>query len=259
MNYIEEQNEDFKDILENLHRELEDDEENFVEYKKTMLKKVMNLENNLKNCVEKQEWSVIKRKLDEFENQISKISSSVEKVNKLFSSTDGNLINAELYERIKQLENNIESQDKQMRMKNIIIKGLKKGNSGTREEVAEMLKKELFVEPEIEECQVIREGSNSTDRIIMVKLKNYEDKRIIMTRRVLLKGKNFIIHDDLTRNERQAQFFIRERAREERIKGAFVKVFRGKLFVNGECWVYAQNYVNADNYRFIRPIKETAV
>ncbi|XP_044574719.1 uncharacterized protein LOC123258643 [Cotesia glomerata] len=224
-----------------------------------MLTKVMNLENNLKNCVEIHEWSVIKTKLDEFEVQISKISSSVEKVNKLFSSTDGNLINAGLYERIKKLENNIESQDKQMRMRNIIIKGLKKGNSGTREEVAEMLKKELFVEPEIEECRVIREGSNSTDRIIMVKLKNYEDKRIIMTRRVLLKGKNFIIHDDLTRNERQAQFFIRERAREERIKGAFVKVFRGKLFVNGECWVYAQNYVNADNYRFIRPVKETAV
>ncbi|XP_053593201.1 uncharacterized protein LOC103576583 isoform X1 [Microplitis demolitor] len=248
----EEQNEEFRenftDELNILYKKLDDDEENFVQFKKEMEIKIINLENKMKNFVEREEkWMGIKKKFDEFEETLNKISRSV----------DRDIINVGLFERIKNVEKNIELREKQIRMRNIIIKGLKKGNSETREEVVEMLKKELFVEPEIEECRVIREGNNSTDRIIMVKLKNYEDKRIIMTRRVLLKGKNFRIHDDLTWNERQIQLFIKEKAREEKQKGAFVRILRGKLYVNGECWEYRENEIN--NYRLIKPIRETAV
>lgn len=78
------------------------------------------------------------------------------------------------------------------------------------------MNKELQIEIKIEEARWMNREANT----IIVKLKNWEDKRCIIERKSKLKEKNVFIDNDLTWNEREIQRNLRKIAMTKREKGA---------------------------------------
>lgn len=145
--------------------------------------------------------------------------------------------NKELKRKVEVLERRCEAAEKREKKKNIIIKGA----SGRKESVEEVVKdvfKEMGCvgyEKRIEDMFEIGKGK---EKAILVKMERYEDKRKLLEKRTNLKGSRIFVDDDLTIKERMRQKKIRAWAKNEREKGATVKIGYNRAFKNGTEYVW---------------------
>jgi hypothetical protein len=77
--------------------------------------------------------------------------------------------------------------------------------------------------------------------MVLVELKNMDEKRKLMMAKKRLIGTKIYVDDDLTVEERGVQWRIRERAAEERKKGKVVKVGYRKVMIGNEWLVWGEN------------------
>lgn len=142
----------------------------------------------------------------------------------------------EMQGRIKGLEWERERKKREERRTNIVIKGeeFEEGNIG--EKVEEFVRKNLSIEIGVEKAYIAKGGGEGRKgKVVIAKLKNWDMKRQVMSRKRGLK-RGIYIDDDLTEKERNIQRQARRRVKEERERGKEARVGYMKIKV-GEKWL----------------------
>lgn len=125
-----------------------------------------------------------------------------------------------LTERIERLEKTEENRERKEKKLNVVIKGI--DIKGEVEEIQEFMKQKLKVDIKIEDTQVIK--TINSNKIIKVKLTDWESKMKIRENKKLLKEEKIFIDDDLTFTQREIQRKIIKYAEEQKTLGKRVKV-----------------------------------
>lgn len=122
----------------------------------------------------------------------------------------------------------LEKKSNSQRRKNIVIKGIQKGNSvlGT---VETFLREALQIETKVKNAYQV--GRNDLS-IFVAELESMEVKSQIMRKKYMLRGTEIYIDDDLLKNEREIQKKIRECAKTERDKNRKVKIGYKKICID---------------------------
>ena len=142
--------------------------------------------------------------------------------------------------KLHEIETKEESRRRQERKNNIIIKHAiteESRNISTQEEVKEIFES-LEVEANYEETRYIGKDWKGR-KMIIVKMKKFEDKLEVLRSKRKLVGQECYIENDMTKKERQIQSRLRTRAKEERNKGNTVRVGYQKIEINGR-WEYCE-------------------
>jgi len=90
----------------------------------------------------------------------------------------------------------------------------------------ELLKDKLGLEAKVAGCK-------ESGTVVVVKLKDEEEKKEIMKNKYKLKGNNIFIENDLSWEERNVQGKINKWAKEQRGRGLDIKVGIGRVRVKG--------------------------
>ena len=136
-------------------------------------------------------------------------------------------------ERMRRIEKEWEMRERKERRRNVIIRGLEIKEGKKREAVKSLLN-EIGVEAKLEEMSRVGGGEGSD--ILLVKLENEEQKREIINKKKILRGRKERIGEDLTWRERRMKWRLEEIARMERERGRRTWVGYGKINIDGEWW-----------------------
>lgn len=206
----------FTDILNEI-KEIRRQNEDFREETK---KNITDLKNEIKN---------FDKKLEE------KCCSLEEKIISGENSTNDSVRRIE--ERLKTLENAEEKRQRSEKRNNIIIKSkdFDEETNNTKDDKVKAILRKIECKEDYTRATFI--GRDKLDRgLVKVQMKTMEDKIAVMKNKSKLKGQDCYIDSDLTRQEREIQQTLRQRAREEREKGNTVQVGYQKMLINNQ-WV----------------------
>ena len=157
----------------------------------------------------------------------------------------------ELEDRITKLENRMRQKDRDERRNNIVIKGIKIKETNIEAEVEKMLQEKIGVEVKIREAYKIAE--NRDKDIVLAKLEQRKHKTSVMINKGKLRGENWYIEDDLTKEEQEIQREIVKRAKEERKRGLRATIGYRKLNIDGK------KYTWSDAGKCLLPVKEQEI
>lgn len=138
--------------------------------------------------------------------------------------------------------------DRDERRNNIVIKGIKIKETNIEAEVEKMLQEKIGVEVKIREAYKIAE--NRDKDIVLAKLEQRKHKTSVMINKGKLRGENWYIEDDLTKEEQEIQREIVKRAKEERKRGLRATIGYRKLNIDGK------KYTWSDAGKCLLPVKE---
>src|SRR5436190_8292910 len=130
----------------------------------------------------------------------------------------------------------MEREDKKQ---NIIIKGIEKEEGELKESVRNIIK-ELGVEAEIKNVRKTGGRKEGREEMAVVTLGSWEQKKKVMEKKRLLKGRKERIDDDLTWQERRIRQKLIEIAIGEERKGKRVSVGRGWVRIDGKWWNWVE-------------------
>ncbi|XP_011688394.1 PREDICTED: uncharacterized protein PF11_0207-like [Wasmannia auropunctata] len=135
---------------------------------------------------------------------------------------------------VRQLKKVIEEKERKERKNNLVIRGLKRGEGDWRETAKDFLAKEFGVKEGVKRIQIVgKEGREA----IIVEMSGWELKEEIMKEKKKLGNRRIYIDHDLTPEERQVQWKIRERAKKEKLEGKQVKIGYRKIIIQGKIHV----------------------
>lgn len=137
-----------------------------------------------------------------------------------------------LNEKINQLENWAEKQEKIRRKNNIIINGDGAKQLENKQAIQEFIGKELGVQAEVEEAYIVKK--NGIEKGTIVKLRNFEQKREVMANKKKLNGTKIFIENDMTWKEREIQWKLRQIKKEKEMDGGKVVVGYQKILIKGK-------------------------
>ena len=121
----------------------------------------------------------------------------------------------------------------------ILIKGLRLGCMELRKCVQGALRR-IDAKVEIMEVRWVSNEGRGAKQMALVKLKNRDHKREIMTKKKELHGSSEKIEDDMTWGERKMQFMLRKMKEEERRKGRETWVKYKKIRIEDEWWKWKE-------------------
>jgi len=125
----------------------------------------------------------------------------------------------------------IENQERIERKNNIVIMRLENSSKNAKDRAIEFFKEKLEIQIEDKVKWVKEVGINK--KLILVSLKDWEDKQEVMGEKGQLKGTKIYINHDLSREDRDIQCKLKEIAKQEREQGAEVKLGFRKIRING--------------------------
>lgn len=129
---------------------------------------------------------------------------------------------------------NIERREKKT---SIVIKEVDR-ERGNAKEIVSKIVRELAGEELVKEIKEVYSIGKEKDKVILVKMSEYENKSKVMANRNKLKGTQIYLDDDLSKEEREVQRHVRIWADEERKKGRSVKIGRGKCSIGEDVYVW---------------------
>lgn len=141
-----------------------------------------------------------------------------------------------MLERIENLENKLERNEKEKRRNNIIVKGESLDENENKTTLESLFQNKLKVKANVKNFHY--KENNPQWKTIWVEIDNWEQKSLIMQNKRLLKGSNVYVEHDLTVDERNTQREIRKIAKAEKDKGKNVKIMYRKLIVEGKVFVW---------------------
>ena len=109
----------------------------------------------------------------------------------------------EMRKRLAELESKTQRQEKYEKRNNIVIKGVKTSSTNIEEEIENMIKTDIGVEVKVIEAYNI--GKPTGKNIIVARLEQWKQKTLLMRNKSKLRGKNYYIDDDLTKEEQEIQ------------------------------------------------------
>lgn len=118
--------------------------------------------------------------------------------------------------RLRKIEKEGEMRERKERRRNSIVKGLEV-KEGKKREIVENLLGDIGAEVKVEE--ISRVGGGKGKEIWLVRLENDDQKREVMRKKKILKGRKEKIMEDLTWRERKMKWRLEEIARREREEG----------------------------------------
>jgi len=121
-------------------------------------------------------------------------------------------------ERVRKLERRCEIRERGERKRNLLIRGLKEGKEGMREEVERVMKR-IGVEVKVKEIRRIETGRKEIGSRAIVRVESEDEKTRIMQNKWKLKGGELWIEDDLTWEERRIKWKLTQIARIEEERG----------------------------------------
>ncbi|KAK4872933.1 hypothetical protein RN001_014962 [Aquatica leii] len=133
------------------------------------------------------------------------------------------------------MKKRLEAQEKNSKKNNIIIKGTTAQDNNLKVWLKELIKKETGARIEVETVYKI---GKQKPKMVITKLKNFEQKMEVIKNKYKLGGKNIYIDSDLTYEEQKTQEIIRKIAKEEKNKGNSIKVSYKKLEINGVKYIW---------------------
>lgn len=147
----------------------------------------------------------------------------------------GRIAEKRLEERVKKMEWKAEIDEKQLRRRNLMFKGVKGGEGNLKKRVAN-ISREIGVEIEIEELRSVKMGREDRGELVTVKVRSKENKRKIRENKGKLKGRDIWIEEDLTFRARKIRWILRRFAEEKRKKA--LRVGYGKVWLEGIWWFW---------------------
>lgn len=187
----------------------------------------------------------------ELTNRITTIEDGFKQLKATSATAQNSQGDAALFKTIESLKRNIEFQERQLKKKNIIIRGWapQSQSSSIQKEVDAFLCANLGISenPSEEVIQLSR------DKKVLVKLRNFKDKlEIFKNKRQVLGPQKIFIDGDLTFLERSIQTKLMGLACAERRKGLKAAVFGNKIDLQGVQWLWDER---ADK---LRPLNDAA-
>lgn len=136
---------------------------------------------------------------------------------------------------VKKLKRIIEDKERKDRKNNIVIRGLRNEKEEAKKVGKEFLEKEFGAGGKI---KYIKTEGKEKREVIIVEMENWQTKEKIMKEKSKLRGRNIFIDHDKTKEEREVQRKLRERAGREREEGRKVKVGYRKIIVEGKVYIW---------------------
>ena len=172
------------------------------------------------------------------EELIKKVDENTEETRKLREDSKEkeqkwNKERQEMGDKITKLEKRLEGLDRERRRNNVIIKGIDLDGHNLSETVSKLIKEKLNVETQVKSAVLM---DRTDTKVIIVQLRDFQEKMKVMKNKYKLKGLNIYMEDDLTPAERQTQYEIRKKAKEIGNMGKAVKIGYRKLIVDGEIY-----------------------
>lgn len=211
-----------KEIIQEM-AELRNEMRKWEEVREKMEKRMKSLEQKL----EKQDEN--NKKIAQLENRIVQIEKAKPEPGIGKSGNNER-------ERLRQMERRLERKEREERKRNVVIKGLRLEGKELKEEVENVFKR-IDAKVEIEEVRSVGKETRR-EKIVLVKLKKWEHKRDVMTKKRKLYGSSERIEDDLTWMERSMQYKLRKIAEQERSKGKRTWVKYGRIQIEEVWWVW---------------------
>lgn len=148
---------------------------------------------------------------------------------------------------LRELKRKLEEKKKIERKCNIVIRWLEQKEKNTEKTVREFMEREFGITDGIEKMEIT---GNKRREVTVVKLKDWKTKMKVMKEKGKLGRKKIYIDHDMTREEREVQRIIRERANKERREGKKVKVGYRKLDIEEKrfVWKNEENKLMEENF-----------
>lgn len=135
-------------------------------------------------------------------------------------------------DRTGRIEKLLEKQERIERKNNIVLRGIEISGEINKEKIGQLFRQKLGVNRQPVWVKV-------NNNIIVIKMRNWEEKLEVMSHKKQLKGSTIFLDNDLTKEEREIQRKIWQVAKGEREKGKDVKIGHQKIRIDGK-WVYWQ-------------------
>lgn len=128
----------------------------------------------------------------------------------------------------------MESQERRERKCNIVIKNKDWRQNDKKNAVKDFIREELHVDVEINEAYELK------NKVMIVKLRDWEQKKLVMINKRNLQGKDIYIESDMTKKERDIQGELRKIAKDEKSKGNTVKIGYQKIKINSKLYKWEE-------------------
>ncbi|XP_046602569.1 vicilin-like seed storage protein At2g18540 [Neodiprion lecontei] len=138
-------------------------------------------------------------------------------------------------DRLKEMEWAIERKEREERRGNIVLRGARLEKGREKEELKKILQL-IGVEVEVKDMWEVGAKKGGEKGIWIARLGNREQKRQVMGRKSLLKGREERIDEDLTWAERRMKWKLREIAAIEERRGNRVRIGYAKIWIEGKMW-----------------------
>lgn len=146
----------------------------------------------------------------------------------------GEGITGSLRKKVEEIKRWQERKERELR-RNVIIKGMEVKNGRLEEAVKEVMRK-IGVEAKVEETRSIGGTKDKRGEMVLVKMKDEDEKSEVMSKKGKLKRRRERIEEDYTWRERRMKWRLQEIARREEKKGKRAWVGYGKIRIDGEWW-----------------------
>ncbi|KAL6419708.1 hypothetical protein ACFW04_013672 [Cataglyphis niger] len=137
--------------------------------------------------------------------------------------------------RLNKMENRMERREREERRRNVLIKGVEV-KEGRKRVAVEKLFDSIEIKAEIEEVRKIGGSVEEGREMMVVRLKNEDQKREVWNKKKLLKGRKERILEDWTWKERRMRWSLERIAKEEEKKGRKVWIGYGKIRIDEKWW-----------------------
>lgn len=141
----------------------------------------------------------------------------------------------EVIEKLGKVEERLERLERDKIRNRLVLTGIDMRNDDEnklKEGVEQMIEREMKIKVEVKKAYKL-----SPKRYI-VEMNKWEDKIMLLKEKVRLRGSDIYLESELTLKEREIQKKIRDIAREEKKKGAVVRVRYQSLQVNGRTFAW---------------------
>lgn len=174
----------------------------------------------------------IKMELQSNNEEIKQLREEMQKMKKEWMEEK-----EELIYKLEATEARLERIEKDKIRNNIVISGIEvktQDRKVVKDTVQNMLKQELNIEVQIKDAYKISESK------CIAEMNKWEDKLEVLQRKINLKGKNIYIDAEMTVMERKIQKTIRDIGKEQKIRGANVKIGYQRIEINGKIMKWCQ-------------------
>lgn len=184
--------------------------------------------------------------MDEIKNMFATISANMQAMDNKLSEVMGELRdtkveNEVMRKQIKMQEEKIASLERDIRRKNLVIKGIPDNESEHFEQTTEKVAKicetlgvDFKPENDLDEARRLGRPATDKQRPVLLKLTTMNKKMEILAKTRALKGTNIWIDEDFPKDIQEERKLLIPKLKEARSKGHKAQLKYNKLIINGK-------------------------